>query len=94
MKNKIVRFVCMIGSWTCVFGAAMKYDLKAGAVVALAMLLTTICFLTMLSDELNDFDFGEEHTSCDGCKHHLGGGHCDQNLEAECGKDEYKAWEE
>lgn len=35
----------------------------------------------------------EGHTSCEGCKHHLGGGMCRINLEDECGKGEHEAWE-
>lgn len=34
----------------------------------------------------------EGHTSCEGCKHHLGGGMCRINLEDECGKGEHEAW--
>ena len=31
--------------------------------------------------------------ACDTCRHHLGGGCCRINLEAECGKGEFEAWE-
>lgn len=31
--------------------------------------------------------------TCDTCRHHLGGGCCRINLEAECGKGEFEAWE-
>ena len=31
--------------------------------------------------------------NCDTCRHHLGGGCCRINLEAECGKGEFEAWE-
>ena len=30
---------------------------------------------------------------CRGCRHHLGGGCCRANLEAECGCGNYEAWE-
>ena len=32
--------------------------------------------------------------TCNGCKHHLGGGQCRQNLENECAAGEYEEWEE
>ena len=31
--------------------------------------------------------------TCDTCRHYLGGGCCRINLEAECGKGEFEAWE-
>lgn len=31
--------------------------------------------------------------SCETCRHHLGGGDCRINLEAECGKGYFEAWE-
>ena len=30
---------------------------------------------------------------CDTCRYHLGGGDCRINLEAECGKGNFEAWE-
>ncbi len=37
-------------------------------------------------------DMNTIHT-CDTCRHHPGGGCCRINLEAECGKGEFEAWE-
>lgn len=37
-------------------------------------------------------DMNTIHT-CDTCRHYLGGGCCRINLEAECGKGEFEAWE-
>ena len=34
-----------------------------------------------------------EDKCCETCRYHLGGGDCKINLEAECGKGEYEAWE-
>ena len=34
-----------------------------------------------------------ERGSCKGCKHHLGGGCCRLNVEAECGKGERELYE-
>ena len=31
--------------------------------------------------------------TCNTCRHYLGGGCCRINLEAECGKGEFEAWE-
>ena len=38
-------------------------------------------------------DMNTIHT-CDTCRHYLGGGCCRINLEAECGKGEFEAWEQ
>jgi hypothetical protein len=35
----------------------------------------------------------EQERTCPTCAHHLGGGQCRQNLESECGKGEFEAWE-
>lgn len=35
-----------------------------------------------------------ERDSCRGCKHHLGGGLCRMNVEAECGKGERELYEQ
>lgn len=34
-----------------------------------------------------------EDKCCETCRYHLGGGDCKINLEAECGKGEFEAWE-
>lgn len=34
-----------------------------------------------------------EHVSCDGCKHYLGGGCCQMNLESECAAGGFELWE-
>lgn len=34
-----------------------------------------------------------ERNTCEGCKHHLGGGCCRLNVEAECGKGERELYE-
>lgn len=34
-----------------------------------------------------------EDKCCETCRYHLGGRDCKINLEAECGKGEYEAWE-
>lgn len=48
---KVIRLVCVLGMWACMIYAAAAYGLKAGAVVALAMMLQAIEMAGHLYDE-------------------------------------------
>ena len=93
MARNLTKLICIIGCWVCMLYAASTWGLKAGAIVAIALMLESIhaaCIITETEEKEDE----PEHDSCDGCKHHVGGGFCDQHLECECDEDGYKAWED
>lgn len=97
MARNITKLICVCGCWVCMIYAASKWRLKAGAIVAIALIFEAIhAAIIMLEDKEDEIEdeYELEHYSCDGCKHHVGGGFCDQHLECECAEDSYKAWED
>ena len=73
---------------TLVYAAAM---IAAGVMFGLKgivlMIVACTCTAIAVASCIDDWDLEEdepEHDSCDGCKHNLGGGCCNLNLEDEC----------
>lgn len=93
MKHKVLRMVSLLGYWAILLLAGLRYGFGAAVLAALG---GSFAALSMLMDKFCEDADGhrEEHNSCEGCKHDLGGGACEINLEAECGKGEHEAWEE
>jgi len=58
------------------------FGIKAVVLTILACCCTALAVCLIIKEEPEEVE--PEHTSCEGCKHNLGGGHCRINVEDEC----------
>ena len=61
---------------------SVMFGMKALVLTVVACCCTA--FIGHLIADSDREDVEPEHTSCEGCKHNLGGGHCRLNVEDEC----------
>lgn len=60
----------------------IMFGMKAVVLTVLACCCTAFAVRLHIDEEPEEEE--PEHTSCEGCKHDLGGGHCRLNVEDEC----------
>lgn len=73
--------------FTLVYSAVMVAIGVMFGTKALVLTVVACCCTAFIGHLIADSDREEvepEHTSCIGCRHHLGGGHCRLNVEDEC----------
>lgn len=58
--RNLIKLVCIVGCWVCMIYAAAQWGLKAGAVIAMALIFEAIqAAIIMLEDEEDEDEEGE-----------------------------------
>ena len=96
--KKFGTVVAVLGYAAAMIAAGALFGFKALVLMVVACICTAIAVACIdvvewEEDELEDDE--PEHDSCDGCKHNIGGGCCNLNLEDECeAGGGFEMWEE
>ena len=60
MARTLIKAICIIGCWACMISAALIWGLKAGAVVAVALILEAIHATIFAIEIEEEYELGME----------------------------------